>query len=149
MEHAKDLRSCPTSGLDSKHDDSSWPIGSETLLDTEEPRSTTTAAEMYDCGGRIRNLDNVLGARRYFWLLPLGAPGLACVLPPAEQRKLANRGYSVNTGKYDDISPAAMVHEMKAEEEDEKLLKLSTSPKKKKKVGKGKKKKKKRKNGDK
>jgi hypothetical protein len=66
-----------------------------------------------------------------------------------EQGKFANRGYSVNTRKYDDISPAIMVHKMKAEEEDEKSLKAYTNSKKKKKVAKGKKKKKRRKKGDK
>ena len=38
------------------------------------------SSKEFDCGGRLRNLERVLG-RRWLWLLPLGAPGLRTVLP--------------------------------------------------------------------
>jgi hypothetical protein len=50
---------------------------------------TPPAMQLYDCGGVLRNLDRVLGARRWLWLLPVDAPGLACVLSPSAETKLA------------------------------------------------------------
>ena len=91
MEYAKDLRSARANGYD-QHG-SNVPISTETVPDIDnDSRSTVmglTAAKMYDCGGILRNLDKVLGARRYLWMLPVSAPGLGCVISPVEQSKLA------------------------------------------------------------
>jgi hypothetical protein len=38
----------------------------------------------FDCGGRLQNLDKLLGRRRWLWWLPLQAPGLATVLSEEE-----------------------------------------------------------------
>ena len=64
--------------------------GTEMSRATDQGAATSlTAANIYDCGGIMRNLDRVLGTPRYLWLLPVDAPGLSCVLSTAAHKKLA------------------------------------------------------------
>lgn len=56
----------------------------------------------FDCGGRLQNLDRLLGRRRWLWWLPLQAPGLATVLSPeteAETERGRQRGRKREGGR--------------------------------------------------
>ena len=94
VEYAKDLRcaSANSKRTTSTRRNADAPPRDFTDHEDEVLGATTgsTSAEMYDCGGIMRNLDTVLGNRRLLWLLPVAAPGLACVLSPAAQRRFTN-----------------------------------------------------------